>query len=559
MLKKDSFLFRHRKKIIIIVVLIILIAGAITFFAFKNKRRFSMNALSGIEREKHVVSMGNIKSSITGSGTIASSSTKNVMSEVNADVLTVNVSVGDKVKKGDVLVELDKADYEKNIRELNNKISDLSNTVNSYKDDIKNLYVYADTDGYVSNLSCEIGDSVSKNSVVMKITNDEYYYVTCKFNYNSNLNIKVGDMAKVMLVDTFKYLEAEVTYVSDLKEISSSGLPLQTVELKIKNPGYTLDGIKASVELNTASFNILATEQVTISSDKSKSFKLKSSGTVKELYVKDGTYIKKDDLIMVLENDDIYDSLSNANTNLSDAYEDLKNEKEKLDFYTITAPIDGIVTSLNIAEGDYVRSESSLLTLVNNDIIEFDIEVDELDINDIKLGQNVNVTIDAIEETAKTPLVGSVSNISIEGNSMNSVTSYPVTVTLSGDDSIKMGMNCSAEIIVESKENVLCIPVEAVNARKDKYYVTLSDGTSKEIEVGMYDEDNIEIISGLKEGDEVLLPITIKAAEGKEESAMPGGMNFGGSMPMGGMTGGMGMPGGMSMQGGSFGGGRPNR
>lgn len=553
MLRKDSFLFRHRKKIIIMILLVVVIVGGVSFYSFKNKSKFPVNAVNAFSRETAQVSKGNIKSSITGSGTIASSSTKKVASEVNADVLSVNVSVGDKVKKGDVLVELDKTDYQKNIRELNNKVSNLTETVNSYKEDIENLYVYAEKDGYVSNLTLEEGDSVSKNSTIMKITNDEYYYLTCKFNYNSNLNIKVGDKAKVMLVDTFKYLDAEVSYVSELKEISSTGLPIQSVEMKIKNPGYTLDGITVSVELYTGNLTILATEQVTITSDKSKAVKSKSSGTVKEIYIHNGDYIKAGSLVMILENDDLYDNLSDAKTNLSDAYEDLASEKENLDFYTITAPIDGIITDLNISEGDYVRSESTLLTLVNNDVIEFDIEVDELDINDIKVGQSVNVTIDAIDETAITPIIGFVTNISIEGNSMNSVTSYPVTVTLSGDDTIKMGMNCSAEIIIESKEDVLCVPVEAITTKKDKYYVTLKDESLKEVEIGMYDEDNIEIISGLEEGEEILLPVTVKATETENSNEKSqGGMNFGGGMPSG-----MNMQGG-GMPGGNFGGGRPN-
>ena len=284
MLKKDSFLLRNKKKIIVMVLLIIVIIGGVSFYSFKNSKRMHTNSVSAFDREVATVSKGNISNSITGSGTIASSSTKNVASEVSADVLSVNVAVGDKVKKGDVLVELDKTDYEKNIRELNNKISDLVNTVNSYKEDIQNLYVYADSDGYVSNLTIEEGDSVSKNSVAMKITNDEYYYITCKFNYNSNLNISIGDKAEVMLVGTFKYLDAEVTYVSDLKEISSEGLPLQTVELKIENPGYTLDGLDATVTLSTGNVSILATEQVTITSDKSKSFKVNGS-VAKEKFI----------------------------------------------------------------------------------------------------------------------------------------------------------------------------------------------------------------------------------------------------------------------------------
>lgn len=556
MLRKDSFLLRNKKKIIVMFLLIVAIVGGVSFYSFKNKRGMNFNSVNASSRETATVSKGNISNSITGSGTIASSSTKNVSSEVSADVLKVNVSVGDKVKKGDILVELDKTDYEKNIREINKQISNLADTANSYKDDIKNLYIYADSNGYVSDLSVEKGDSVNKNSVLMKITNDEYYYITCKFNYNSNLNIQVGDKAKVMLVATFKYLDAEVTYASDLKEISSEGLPLQTVEMKIANPGYTLDGLEASVTLNTGNISILATEQVKITSDKSKNFKSQSSGTVKDLYVNNGDYIKAGDLLMVLENDDLQDSLSDANSNLSDAYEDLASEKSNLDFYTITAPIDGIITKLNISEGDYIRSESDLLTIVNNENIEFDIEVDELDINDIKFGQSVKVTIDAIEETARIPIIGTVSNISIEGNSMNSVTSYPVTISLSGDDSIRMGMNCSAEIIIESKENVLCVPVEAITTRRNKYYVTLEDGTEKEVEVGMYDEDNIEIVGGLTENEKVLLPITVRATESSNvgTGVMQGNMNFGGGMPAGGM---MNLQGG-GMTGGNFGGGRPN-
>ena len=152
------------------------------------------------------------------------------------------MAVGDKVSKGDVLIELDKTTYDTKIRELNKNITKIASNVSSYKSDINNLYVYATKAGYVSSLNLDVGDSVNKNSTVLQITNDEYYYITCQVNYNSGLNLKVGDAAKVMLVDTLTYLNGEVSYVSDLKEISDSGTPLQTVEVKIKNPGYTLDG-----------------------------------------------------------------------------------------------------------------------------------------------------------------------------------------------------------------------------------------------------------------------------------------------------------------------------
>ena len=163
MLKENSFWLRHRRKIIIFLSCCVLVA--IGFYAvgrLNKKNRFS--TVRAAEREVVSVSSGDIAKSITGSGTIKSASTKNISSEVSADVLKVNVAVGDKVSQGDVLIELDKKDYETKIRELNNNISKLSNNVNSYKEDIANLYVYADKSGYVSNLNLQVGDAVNKNS-----------------------------------------------------------------------------------------------------------------------------------------------------------------------------------------------------------------------------------------------------------------------------------------------------------------------------------------------------------------------------------------------------------
>jgi hypothetical protein len=67
-------------------------------------------------------------------------------------------------------------------------------------------------------------------------------------------------------------------------------------------------------------------------------------------------------------------------------------------------------------------------------------------------------------------------------------------------------MNANAEIITQKKDNVLILPVEAITSRRNKNYVAKKDGTSTEVQVGLYNEDNIEIISGLSEGDSVLLP-----------------------------------------------------
>lgn len=549
MLMKNSFFLRHKKMFVILgIVLVLIIVGVWGISNFN-----SHNTTYASTREQYAVTRGNISSSITGSGVIKSSSTKKVSSEVSADVLKVNIKVGDTVSKGDVLFELDTSNINTQIRSGQKNISTSSKNVNSYKEDIKNLNIYASTSGYISDLNYSIGDSINKNSSAFKITSDDYYYLDCSFYYNSNVDIKVGDRATVFLASSLIEFTGEVSFVSTYKTISSEGLPLQSVEIKIPNPGYTIAGLSASATVHTETISIRSVDYTTIEEVEPVQVKALASGNVTSINAKNGDFVNEGDLILSLSNDDLYEELSNAQSNLSDAYEDLNNIKDNLDFYTITAPIDGVITSVNILENDYVRAETELCTIVNNDNLEFDISVDELDILDVKLGQEVKIEIDALDETKINPLIGYVSEIALEGTTSNSVTTYPVTISLSGDSNIKIGFNCSAEIVTSNVEDVLIAPVDAIDSVKGKYYVTLEDNTRKEVTVGTYNEDYIEITSGLSEGDMILLPEK-KTASQSNKNDERGSFNFsnmgGAPTNMQGNGGGGNRGGGMPMPGG---------
>ena len=561
MLAKNSFFLRNKKKFLILLILgIFIVAGTIIF---TNSRK-GFNTTLASNRESYTVAKGDITSSITGSGTIESSNTKSIASEVAADVLVCNVKVGDKVSKGDILFELDKSSLESQVRKQEKTISSAQKNVTSYKNDLNNLYVYAPTSGYISGFTGKLGDDINKNSNIFSILNTDNYYMECYFYYNSTVDIEVGNTVSIFIANTLNEVKGTISYVSEYKEVSKEGTPMLLAEISIPNPGYSLNGISALPTVYTATKAIKGIEYATIQEADVVNVKSQSSGTITTLNFKNGDFVNEGELLMILTNDDLKENLSDAQTTLSDAYEDLNDINDTYDFYTITSPIDGVVTAVNVAVDDYVRSESVLATIVNTTDLEFSISVDELEISDVEIGQEVKITVDALEETEAEPLIGRVSEIALEGSSMNSVTTYPVTISLSGDDSIKIGFNCSAEIVVSSAEDVIVVPVEAINSKRGKYYVTLEDMSEKEVTVGMYDEDNIEIKSGLDVGDVILLPEKVVSTSTEMTTQMPGAsMGFpggsmpsmnGGSMPsMGGsmpsMTGGsrggsMGMPGG---------------
>lgn len=534
MLIMSSFFIRHKKIIFFSIGAIILATFGLGYFINGKSRTKKTYAAKPLTSNAVI---GNITTSITGNGTIASASTKLVASEVSADVKEVRVSVGDKVSKGDILFVLDDTELNSKIRSIEKSISNQNKNLAEYKKDISNLNVYATTSGYVSNFSLSLGDSVTKNSVIFNTTDNDVYIFKALFNYNKNAPIYVGDSVSLMLVGNFLTLTGEVSYISDEVTLSEIGTPLKEVEITIKNPGYTVEGVEAIATIIRNDFSIRSYSSSKFEKKESSKFRVLASGTIKSVNIRNGDYINTGDLIMVLENEDLQDNYQTSKENISDLYEDLADVKGDTSFYTITSPIDGVVTTLNVSEGDYVRAESSLAKIVNNYDVEFEIDVDELDILDIKIGQEVKIIIDAISKTEKEPIIGKVSEIALEGTSMNSVTTYPVTISFEGNDNIKMGMNCSAEIIIENKENILLIPVEAINTRKNKYYVTLENGEEREVETGIYDEDNIEIVSGLSEGDSVILPQLVKGSSSennrKEANSFGGfGGMGGGQMPM---------------------------
>lgn len=224
----------------------------------------------------------------------------------------------------------------------------------------------------------------------------------------------------------------------------------------------------------------------------------------------------------------------------------------------LQTPVDGTITSLSIASGDSVQLSEPVAHITNYSALQTTISVDELDVSKVKEGQEVEITASAFEDETWN---GKVTNVATIGTSTNGVSSFDVTVQITDPKSLKIGMSTEASILIESKENVLYVPVEAVYTNGDEKYVivpTSSDSeASKQVTVktGISNDANVEITSGLAEGDNVQIPrVQSNGNSSQGPMMMPGGDfpsgNFqggpggdfggrsGGGMPSGGRPGG---------------------
>ncbi len=185
----------------------------------------------------------------------------------------------------------------------------------------------------------------------------------------------------------------------------------------------------------------------------------------------------------------------------------LLEAQQNLADYTIRAPFDGQIVTLNIAKGDSVGSSTEVAVIITEQMIA-EITLNEIDAAQVQVGQSATLTFDALPDLA---ITGSVVEIDSLGTVSSGVVSYGVKIAFDVQDKkIKSGMSVSVDIITESKVNVLLAPISAVKSSGANSYVeVLVDGNveKKSVTVGSSSDTMVEIVSGLEEGESIITQI----------------------------------------------------
>lgn len=204
-------------------------------------------------------------------------------------------------------------------------------------------------------------------------------------------------------------------------------------------------------------------------------------------------------------------------------------------------------------------TDTTAFTISGDTSMLLSVSVDELDINSVTQGQTADVTFDAIEDKT---FEGTVTKVSNTASASGGVAKYTVEITVPKDEKMKAGMNASATITIEEKENIVTIPVNALQERGEEVFVyTEQDDEGnlsgeQQVTTGLSDGENVEITEGLSEGDVVYYQ---KTGGGNTSSdtgfSMPGNDMGDMEMPDFSQFGNMGdmenMPGGGNMGGGN--------
>ncbi|MBU2541680.1 MAG: efflux RND transporter periplasmic adaptor subunit [Candidatus Omnitrophica bacterium] len=249
------------------------------------------------------------------------------------------------------------------------------------------------------------------------------------------------------------------------------------------------------------------------------------SGRIEEILFKEGEKVKVGQILAWMSSTERAALLDTAR---AQDEEILKYWQEVYKPTPLIAPIDGEVIVRAVEPGQTVTSSDAIIVLSDRLIVKA--QVDETDIGKVKLGQEAVISLDAYP---KIKVKAKVDHISYESKVVNNVTIYEVDILPEKVPEVfRSGMSASVDIIETGKEDILIIPLEAVNRDKDESFVLLRQDRSKRpvkqiVELGIFDETNIEVISGLTQKDKIIIKtekyLPVQNANSKSNPFMPFG------------------------------------
>ena len=486
----------------LVPVVVVAAAGAVFLIGGGNK------AASGdVTYAETTPVRQDVSNSLSGTGTLNPANTYTVKSLVDGKILTGDFEEGDKVEEGDVLYTIDSSDASTNLEKASIA---LQQAQRSYDKTVDLQYVRAEVDGTVSSLKVAKGDQVTSGQEVAVIRDSSKMLLNLLFPAADAANFSVGQSADVVLDGTFETLKGTITAVTGTDELSTGNLLVRTVTIRVNNAGGLTTAQAATASVNGVS----SIASATFAYQAERTLTALASGTVSAINVQEGDAVSKGDIIIELTGDELTESIQSASESLRSAEISMQNQQDNMSNYTITSPISGTIIEKDAKQGDALTSGSTLCVIYDLSYLEMVINVDELQIGALSVGQKVQLTADAV--TDKT-YVGTVTRVSMKGSSSGGTTTYPITIRIDNTDGLRPGMNANAEIVVAEANNALVVPNAAVirggyvlvskkspsaaNAVED---MDAPDGyVYVKVETGVSDDSYTEIKSGLQEDDTV--------------------------------------------------------
>ena len=516
---------RIRTLCILIALVAVLVVAAILLLPLLTKGDTGASVLSW---QIGAMSEGEIRSTISGSGTLSAKNAASYAAPTDATVQEVLYRTGDRVNKGDTILTLSSDALDEELASLEEQLESLQSTLATTTQEAKSLYVTSPAAGVVKQLTAAAGSIVEDAGTLCLISTDG----------RMKLVIDVPETVQ-------KYDVVSVMIGEDVQEGLVTGLSGGRATIIIEENEYAIGAEATAYDADgglIGSGALELNEYVAVTG---------TAGRIASVLTAENSSASRGTRLFQLEDGAPNATYLERKEQEAELMEQIADCRAK---YSVTAEWDAIVTSLPVAAGDTLAAGDIMCSLAGTDGYRMDVSVDELDISSIQIDQAAAITMDAFNGTFS----GCVANLSYEGTG-SYVTSYSATLDIDPIDGALPGMSASAEIVTATSGQALIVPVDAVQYDGEQAYVYLAgddaalgmvyaeadvDPSALErvpVETGMSDGSYIAVTGELDAGTLILVPVrtTTSTYESKDTGTvlMPGAMmgaefgGAGGAMP----------------------------
>ena len=510
---------QRRKRIRTIAVIVVLLAAA--FAAWKL-----LGGKNGGSRDigMETVQYGSITAQVEGTGTVKARNSETLLLTTAGTVLDVMVSEGDLVTAGQPLFTIDSPAAKTAVESARSQVTGYEKQLSSLRRDIAGLNLAAAYSGKLLDVvEKQPGDSISKGEKVATLVDDTQMRLTQYFSYAYAGEIKAGQSATVSIPALMTTLSGTVESVHMVSRITPEGSKLFEATIVVTNPGTLTADMEASAAMTVGGQAVYPYESGKLEYNRSTDLCSTVNGTVLSANLLNYLSVSGGQVLVRIDGEDSHNEIFSIEQSLEEARKTLEQAEKNLANCNAVAPIDGKVIGLSVTPGMELQANTTLVTISDVNTVTVSAQVDERNISFVQPGMSVE--LDQWDNIA----YGTVDTVSLASTVTNGVATYPMVISADNSEgTLQVNSSVTYKLVTSQVDSCLVLPLQAVRT------VTLDTGdmqtvvyvqadsapdnaielpdTGEEIpagfypvpvEIGISDDYNVEIKSGVEEGTTV--------------------------------------------------------
>ena len=475
-----------------------------------------------------VVQYGAITSTVEGSGLTRAKSSETITITTAGTVTDVLVTEGQQVTAGTPLFTIDSPAAESAVQKARSDVEGYEKQLSQAQKDIAGLNLTPTYPGkLMETVTLNPGDPISKGQKVAVLSDDTRLRLEQYYSYAYAGDLYAGQTVNVSIPSLMTSIPGTVEAVHMVSRITPEGSKLFSADILVENDGALTADMAASATVTVNGETVYPYEAGKLAYYRTGDLVSTVDGTVISSNLVDYLQVTPGQVLVRIDGEESESQMFTIQQNLDTAREELQTAEKNLANCKAVAPIDGMVIGLTIQPGDEIPANTTVVTVSDTSTVVISANVDERNISYIKPGMSVEL------DQWGTPAFGTVETVSLSSTVNNGVATYPITISADNTEgTLQVNSYVNYTITASENDNCLVLPLQCVRT------VSQEDGTTVNVvfvessqrpenaidtpslteeipdgfwavpvEIGISDNFNVEIKSGVEEGTVVFTQI----------------------------------------------------